>query len=202
MPALLFSYARGGGMVTALIFVVAVVVAYVGVGKALQLWCTEYHRRAVMRRCAVGGGVATLAGQASVWRELIGEGPFRGAAAQRYYRNRLREVLLALAARLDAGLDTMAAWVSVAPLLGLLGTVVGMIRTFAIIMEFGVGNPALLSEGISVSLLTTEAGLLVAFPGLLFHAVLDGQRVAVIRRMVADGERLVALLCEEARRAR
>jgi len=61
----------------------------------------------------------------------------------------------------------IAALATIAPLLGLLGTVMGMVHTFETIQRFGFGNPALLADGISEALLTTQAGLLVAFPLLL-----------------------------------
>lgn len=63
---------------------------------------------------------------------------------------------------------------AVAPLLGLLGTVTGMITTFDIITEFGTGDPKLLSGGISIALVTTEIGLAVAIPALLLGNVLSG----------------------------
>jgi len=63
---------------------------------------------------------------------------------------------------------------TVAPLLGLLGTVTGMISTFDIITEFGTGDPKLLSSGISIALVTTEVGLAVAIPALLFGNILSG----------------------------
>ncbi len=63
---------------------------------------------------------------------------------------------------------------TVAPLLGLLGTVTGMITTFDIITEFGTGDPKLLSSGISIALVTTEVGLAVAIPALLFGNILSG----------------------------
>ena len=63
---------------------------------------------------------------------------------------------------------------TVSPLLGLLGTVTGMISTFDIITEFGTGDPKLLSEGISIALVTTEVGLAVAIPALVFGNVLSG----------------------------
>ena len=63
---------------------------------------------------------------------------------------------------------------AVAPLLGLLGTVTGMIATFDIITEFGTGNPKLLSGGISVALVTTELGLIVAIPTLMLGNLLNG----------------------------
>jgi biopolymer transport protein ExbB len=57
---------------------------------------------------------------------------------------------------------------AVAPLLGLLGTVTGMISTFDLITEFGTGDPKMLSGGISEALVTTELGLIVAIPALVF----------------------------------
>jgi biopolymer transport protein ExbB len=63
---------------------------------------------------------------------------------------------------------------AVAPLLGLLGTVTGMISTFDIITEFGTGDPKLLSSGISEALITTKLGLVVAIPSLLLGNLLGG----------------------------
>ena len=63
---------------------------------------------------------------------------------------------------------------AVSPLLGLLGTVTGMITTFDIITEFGTGDPKLLSGGISIALVTTEVGLAVAIPALIFGNLLSG----------------------------
>lgn len=63
---------------------------------------------------------------------------------------------------------------AVAPLLGLLGTVTGMISTFDIITEFGTGDPKLLSSGISEALITTKLGLMVAIPTLLMGNLLGG----------------------------
>jgi biopolymer transport protein ExbB len=63
---------------------------------------------------------------------------------------------------------------AVAPLLGLLGTVTGMISTFDIITEFGTGDPKLLSSGISEALITTKLGLVVAIPALLLGNLLGG----------------------------
>ena len=62
----------------------------------------------------------------------------------------------------------------VAPLLGLLGTVTGMIQTFDVITEFGTSDPKLLAGGIAVALVTTEQGLIVAIPCLLLGNLLSG----------------------------
>jgi biopolymer transport protein ExbB len=70
---------------------------------------------------------------------------------------------------------------AISPLLGLLGTVTGIIQTFDVITEFGTGDPKLLSHGISVALVTTELGLIVAIPVLLFGTLLSGRARASLQ---------------------
>lgn len=73
---------------------------------------------------------------------------------------------------LSRHLAAIAVLASVAPLLGLLGTVVGMVDTFEVLAVFGTGNVKGLASGISVALITTQSGLLVAIPGLLLSGYL------------------------------
>jgi biopolymer transport protein ExbB len=75
--------------------------------------------------------------------------------------------------------STLAVFAAVAPLLGLLGTVTGMISTFDVITEYGTGDPKLLSGGISEALVTTELGLVVAIPTLLIGTLLSGRAEAI-----------------------
>ena len=73
---------------------------------------------------------------------------------------------------LSRHLAAIAVLASVAPLLGLLGTVIGMVDTFDVLAVFGTGNVKGLASGISVALITTQSGLLVAIPGLLLSGYL------------------------------
>ena len=82
----------------------------------------------------------------------------------------LEEALLSEEPKLERSLTLLAATAGIAPLLGLLGTVTGMIGTFEVITQHGTGNPRLLSGGISMALITTQVGLIVAVPLLLGHA--------------------------------
>jgi biopolymer transport protein ExbB len=75
-------------------------------------------------------------------------------------------------AELRRFLAMIAVLAGVAPLLGLLGTVIGMIQTFDVISIFGTGNAKAMAGGISVAMITTEAGLLVAIPGLFLSGLL------------------------------
>lgn len=74
-----------------------------------------------------------------------------------------------LSHQLEKPLNWLNAIGEVSPLLGLLGTVIGMMKVFANIMEFGVGNANQLAGGISQALTTTAAGLIVAIPAVLFY---------------------------------
>jgi biopolymer transport protein ExbB len=74
---------------------------------------------------------------------------------------------------MEKWLGTIAVIAAVAPLLGLLGTVSGMIETFKLMTLFGSGDASAVSGGISEALITTELGLIVAIPALLLHAILQ-----------------------------
>jgi len=93
---------------------------------------------------------------------------------------------------LERFLNTLGTIAAVTPLLGLLGTVLGMIDVFAVIMEAGVGNPGVLAGGISEALITTAAGLSVAIPTLMFHRFYDNR----VSRLVVDMEELSLRLIE------
>ncbi|MEZ0574767.1 MotA/TolQ/ExbB proton channel family protein [Halodesulfovibrio aestuarii] len=86
----------------------------------------------------------------------------------------------ACSAQLGKGVTTIAVLAATAPLLGLLGTVIGMISTFTTISEFGAGNARGLAYGISQALITTQCGLLVAIPGYLAVTMLQ-RRVAKLK---------------------
>ncbi|MCF8117968.1 MAG: MotA/TolQ/ExbB proton channel family protein, partial [Desulfarculaceae bacterium] len=102
----------------------------------------------------------------------------------------LSEAMLRELPRLERFLTTLKVLAAVAPLLGLLGTVTGMINTFQVITVFGAGDPRLMAGGISEALITTQLGLAVAIPILVASALL-GRRVS---RLAGDmEEKAVAL---------
>ena len=76
---------------------------------------------------------------------------------------------------LESFLNTLGTIAGITPLLGLLGTVIGMIKVFSAIMEAGVGDPAPLAGGISEALITTAAGLTVAIPTYFFYRYFRGK---------------------------
>ncbi|MFO7608457.1 MAG: MotA/TolQ/ExbB proton channel family protein [Candidatus Krumholzibacteriia bacterium] len=102
----------------------------------------------------------------------------------------LQEAILHQLPRVESGLSVLAVLGAVAPLLGLLGTVTGMINTFRVITLFGTGDPKLMSGGISEALITTELGLAVAIPIMLLHTFLQRRADHIIGEME---EKAVAL---------
>jgi biopolymer transport protein ExbB len=95
---------------------------------------------------------------------------------------------------LERYLNTLGTIAAISPLLGLLGTVTGMIRTFSALTLGGVGDPAALAGGISESLVTTAAGLMVAIPALIAYRYLRGRIDALVVQMEQEAIALVEAL--------
>ena len=106
----------------------------------------------------------------------------------------LHERILAMVPRLERHLGTLAVFGGVAPLLGLLGTMTGMIHTFDLVTLFGTGEARLLSGGISEALITTKFGLAVAIPVLLVHAFLARRVRTIIGGLENAAVRFVNML--------
>lgn len=98
---------------------------------------------------------------------------------------------------LERYLNTLGTIAAVAPLLGLLGTVLGMIRVFAEIMAQGTGNASVLAGGISEALITTAAGLTVAIPALAMHRYFTGKIDAIVVELEQETIKLVDALHSE-----
>jgi biopolymer transport protein ExbB len=77
------------------------------------------------------------------------------------------------------------------PILGLLGTVTGMIETFKQIVLYGTGDPRAMADGISMALYTTQAGLIMALPIILFHNLLSNQADRITAEIQSNSMRLV-----------
>jgi len=98
-----------------------------------------------------------------------------------------KEALLAVQHKLEKHLTTLSVLGATAPLLGLLGTVVGMIELFDIITLYGTNDPKLMAHGISVALVTTEAGLIIAIPTLLAHNFISNRVEGLLAIMEESG---------------
>lgn len=104
-----------------------------------------------------------------------------------------RQVVL----ELEKYLNTLGTIASISPLLGLLGTVFGMIKVFTAITIQGTGNPGVLAGGISEALITTAAGLTVAIPSLMFYRYFRGKVDALTLRMEEEALKLVEVIHNE-----
>lgn len=157
-----------------------VAVLALGLGIALERAISLIHRRVDPRRLLeVAGYIARGDAPAAHAAVAAGATPLDRvlaaglAALQRPREAReaaVEQALIAETSQLTRGLPAIAVLAGVAPLLGLLGTVTGMIDMFAIIAAQGSGNAKSLSGGISEALICTQAGMLVAIPLLLLHA--------------------------------
>lgn len=98
----------------------------------------------------------------------------------------LRQSMMHEETELKKRLPYIAVLASIAPLLGLLGTVLGMIETFDVISMFGTGNAKAMASGVSISLITTQTGLMVAIPGLFISGMLRRRADMFKNRLAED----------------
>lgn len=155
-----------------------------------RLFALRYRRVIVPE---VVGAVETLGAGTdfSVARAILdrNRGPFANIIAAgldhadddwQIVRDALQEAGRQEAVRVNRHLNILEAIAAVAPLLGLLGTVTGMIRVFASISAQGLGNPEHLSGGISEAMITTAAGLIIGIPTLAAHYWLQGRADRIV----------------------
>lgn len=111
---------------------------------------------------------------------------------------KMAEAVLSETPKLESGLTLLKIIAAVAPLMGLLGTVTGMIITFQAITIFGAGDPKAMAGGISSALVTTVLGLLVAIPTVLLHTVVNGRAQGIIHVL---NEQATGIVAEHSERA-
>jgi len=95
---------------------------------------------------------------------------------------------------LERFLNTLGTIAAISPLLGLLGTVIGMIKVFTAITTHGVGNSAILAGGISEALITTAAGLTVAIPSLFFYRYFRGYVDSLVISMEQEALKMIEVM--------
>ena len=122
-------------------------------------------------------GIPGLAG------ELLATGVEHFDEKKEYIEEILYEKMLGARSKLERGLPFLALAATTGPLMGLLGTVTGMIATFKLISSFGSGDPKLLAAGISEALMATATGMAVAIPALLLHAFMSRKAKGILGSM-------------------
>lgn len=166
---------------------------------SLSMWLLIAHRAIILRRLSI----RTLSGP-QAWDCIRdnrlpqpGEGGAVGLLILRFLdrksgdprldRHILDELVLSQNRSLTRFLPLIGVLAAMAPLLGLLGTVTGMMATFEVMSLFGTGNARGMAGGISEALITTQTGLIVAIPGLYMKNFLDRRAQALHRRLTATG---------------
>jgi biopolymer transport protein ExbB len=160
--------------------------------------------RAFLAQVAAGEESAAkraLAGLGGPTRELFEVGMQNIDKPKSILEEHLQSVLLEQRLHFERRLPLLAVIATAAPLMGLLGTVVGMVKTFALITVFGTGNAGKLASGISQVLVATELGLVVAIPTLIAHGFLANRiqkNLSLLERYALD----FVIAAETARYAR
>jgi biopolymer transport protein ExbB len=168
---------------------------------SLVMWTLILERWQVLRGLSrddldLSAALAAIRGD----KATVPDGGLRGRLVRAFLERRSgrarldREILAQCRHDLDRALESrhevIAVLAAVAPLLGLLGTVMGMVETFQVIADFGTGNARALAGGISVALVTTQTGLLVAIPGLVLSGRLR-DRTDQLRVHLAETTRML-----------
>ena len=181
-------YLQAGGVVMVPILVVSLI-----------MWVLIINRTLFMRRLFFKNMPRRKAGE-FVRKNRMPDGQYQGINAllvREFLANRsgnpkvdgfiLDETVMRLVSAMDSYLAVIAVLSGVAPLLGLLGTVTGMMVTFDVITIFGTGNAKAMAGGISEALITTQTGLLVSIPGLYMSGFLSRRAGNLKNRLTATG---------------
>lgn len=109
---------------------------------------------------------------------------------------KLDEAILREVPKIESGVNVIKILAAIAPLLGLLGTVIGMIATFQQITLFGTGDPKLMAGSISMALVTTAQGIIAALPLILLHSIVAGRSKSIVHILDEQATGIVAAHAE------
>lgn len=154
-----------------------------GLGEEVQAWAA--HRQLDPAHVDVLRGNSPLG-------EMLAAGLDVRNRPREQIKERIEDVGRHVVHQLERFLNTLGTIAGVAPLLGLLGTVTGMIRMFLGILDYGVGDASRLAGGIGEALVSTAAGLIVAIPALAFYRYFRGR----VSEYVVDMEKQAMILVD------
>lgn len=139
-----------------------------------DIW--QVHQQGQLNERAIG-----IVREGSPLGRVLAAGLVNFNSSREVMKESIEEVGRQVVHEMERFLNTLGTIAAISPLLGLLGTVIGMIKVFGAITQAGVGNPTVLAGGISEALITTAAGISVAIPTLMFHRYFNGlvERYAV-----------------------
>ncbi|NQY26747.1 MAG: MotA/TolQ/ExbB proton channel family protein [Piscirickettsiaceae bacterium] len=126
--------------------------------------------------------------------QILAAGLVNRDCSREITREGIEDVGRHVTVQLERNLNTLGTIAAISPLIGLLGTVIGMIKVFAVITAEGVGNPETLAGGISEALLTTAMGLMVAIPSVIFYRFFRGKISILVVDMEEQAMKLIEML--------
>lgn len=179
-----------GGPVVVPILIMGVLAVVIGLMKWIQIAGVRLAKprdlQIILDRLKAGNDEGAMAHAQTIKGpvgDLMQAAVLHADEPKEHIEEALYEKMLITKPQLERWMPFVALAAATAPLLGLLGTVTGMINTFRLISVFGTGDPKLLSSGISEALVTTEFGLIVAIPALLIHAFISRKAKGVLGSM-------------------
>ena len=125
---------------------------------------------------------------------LLAAGLANRSAEREIMKEAIEEVGRHIVHELERYLNALGTVALITPLIGLLGTVIGMVKVFTVITVHGVGNPEVLADGISQALITTATGISVAIPALLFYRFFQRRVDELVITMEQEALKMVEFL--------
>ena len=192
---------QSGGWLMVPILLCSVIAAAISVERLWSLQRSRITPKSLLAQ--VWGSVKNDELDASRMRELRASSPLgqvlaAGISNARRGRDVMKEAMVEAAGQvshdMERYLTSLGIIASISPLLGLLGTVVGMIKVFSALMLEGAGNANVLAGGISQALITTAAGLSVAIPALMFHRFFLRRVAELVVTMEQEASKLVDIM--------
>ena len=154
---------------------------------------TEQVQKMIAGRDMDPAKIAVIRGSSPLGR-ILAAGLLNMDSGREIMKESIEEAGRHVVHELERYLNSLGTIAAITPLLGLLGTVIGMIKVFAAITSFGVGDPTILAGGISEALITTAAGLSVGIPSLMFYRYFRGRVNGLTVSMEQEAIRLVEVI--------
>ena len=158
-----------------------------------RVW--QYHRKGQLNNANI-----TVIKDGSALGRILAAGLVNRQHSREIMKESIEESGRQVVSEMERYLNTLGTIASIAPLLGLLGTVIGMIKVFSAITIAGVGNPTILAGGISEALITTATGLSVAIPSLMFHRYFESRVQRLVIKMEEESLKMVEIMLGERER--
>lgn len=152
-----------------------------------QIW--NWHRNGELDEKRI-----EVLGRSSPLGRVLAAGLLNRGHSREIMKESIEETGRQVVLELERYLNTLGTIASITPLLGLLGTVIGMIKVFSAITTHGIGDPTVLAGGISEALITTAAGLSVAIPSLMFYRHFRGRVDELVVRMEEEALKLLDVM--------